>query len=406
MLRWFFLPGLALAALAAAAASCSSSSSSSPSATPDAGAADTQAAPTSIRIGQFNLREMATPKLVADAHPQVDSAATIIGRFAPDIVNINEIQFDIVNTPSTGLPGAPATTKPGTFDQGAQNARRLADRIEAKTGVAYPETIHFFGNSGMRWKGANPANSDSFVLRGWGEWPGRFNTAILSKHAILKDEARVIVDFHWQDLPDNMLAQMKKDTGLDLPDGFPLFEKSLNLVPVDVKGTKVWLVLLHPTAPVYDPINKYRNHDELHALSLFLQGKLPGVDPLPDGSKFVVIGDFNADPDGDGDGVPGAIAQVIDLPILSPKPFPRGAGNHGKVPEENTYCGGCGEDDAGPPADISQSLQLHLDYILPSANTGGVTGGAIFFPERSATDDFGLACRASDHMFTYVDVKL
>lgn len=393
------------AGLVAAIAACSSSSSSSPSGpttTVDAGG---DAGPSTLRVGQFNLKELATDKLVTDSNLQVDSAAEIIGRFAPDFVNINEIQFDLANTPKTGLPGAPTSTKPPSFDHGAQNAQRLADRIAAKSGVTYSEIIHFFGNSGTYWKGENPSNSDSFTLRGWGEWPGRFNTAILSKHPILKDEARVINDFHWSDLPDNMLAQMKKDTGLELPTGFPLFEKSLNLVPIDVHGQKIWLVLLHPTAPVYDPINKYRNHDELHALQLFLERKLPGVDPLPDGAKFIVIGDFNADPDGDGDGVPGAIAQIIDLPSLNARPFPTGAGNAGKAPTENTYLGGCGDTDGGLPADPSKSLQLHLDYILPSVTTGSIAGGAVFLPERGSPD-FPLACHASDHMFTYVDIKM
>lgn len=393
-----------VAAVSAAISACSSSAGSAtpPAATNDAGS---DAGPSTLRVGQFNLKELATEKLVESGNVQVDSAAEIIGRFAPDFVNINEIQFDLANTPKTGLPGAPTSTKPPSFDHGAGNAQRLADRIAAKSTVTYPEIIHFFGNSGTYWKGENPQSSDSFTLRGWGEWPGRFNTAILSKHPILKDEARVINDFHWSDLPDNMLAQMKKDTGLDLPSGFPLFEKSLNLVPVDVRGTKIWLVLLHPTAPVYDPINKYRNHDELHALQLFLQGKLPGVDPLPEGAKFIVIGDFNADPDGDGDGVPGTIAQIIDLPSLNAKPFPTGAGSAGKAPEENTYLGGCGDADGGLPADPSKNLQLHLDYILPSVTTGSIVGGAVFLPERGSPD-FPLACHASDHMFTYVDIRM
>src|SRR5262249_1262828 len=157
------------------------------------------------------------------------------------------------------------------------------------------------GNSGFYWEG-DDLGSDSYVLRGWGEFKGRFNTAVLSRFPILKDQVRVISDFAWEDLPDNKIGLMKTETGLNVPPKFPHFAKSLNIVPLQVPDEVIYLVMLHPTAPVYDPINKYRNYDELHALRLFLDGQLPGVEPIPANARFIVVGDFNADPDNDGDG--------------------------------------------------------------------------------------------------------
>jgi len=318
------------------------------------------------------------------------------------------MQYDIQNVPSSGMPGQPnAMAHWGNFDGEAQNARRLADRVHAsKAEVEYSDTLLTTGNSGFYWEG-DDLGSDSYVLRGWGEFKGRFNTAVLSRFPILKDQVRVISDFAWEDLPDNKIALLKTEQGMDVPPGFPLFEKSLNLVPIQIGDEVIWLVMLHPTAPVYDPINTYRNYDELHALRLFLDGKLPGVEPLPDGVRFIVIGDFNADPDpGDGDGIPGAIKQVLDQPELV-NWFPSGAGTKGVHGEHNSYLGGCGLDDGTTVDNPTTHFQLQLDYILPAKTIGEPVGGEIFFPDyMTEKDDFDLACRASDHRFIYEDLKL
>jgi len=359
--------------------------------------------PATLRIGQFNLREMSTDKLVDPNDGQATAAATILGRFGPDIACINEMQYDIADVPSKGLPGAPASSKPGSFDGGAENAQRLADRIAGiAPDVVYVDTVTTVGNSGFPFAGG----TGSFALRGWGEFEGRYNTAVLSRFPILKEQIRVIHDFPWEALPDNELAALK-GMGLEPPPGFPLFEKALLVIPVQVGDLVVHLVLLHPVPPAFEALNPYRNHDELHGLRLFLEGKLPGVDPLPDGARFVVVGDLNADPDGDGDGsLSGSIGPVVDSDLLN-KFFPSGAGTKGKHAEHNTYLSGCGFDDGTTVSNPTTKYQLQIDYILPSKTFGMPTGGEVFFPDYlTKKDDFDLACHASDHRFVYEDIGL
>lgn len=362
--------------------------------------------PSHIRVGQFNLREMTTKKLMDAADEQATAAAEVLARFAPDVVNINELQYDIQGVPTSSSPGQPkADAKPGTFGGAAENAKRLADRVRGVDPTAdYPYVIQTLGNSGFLWEGSNNGSA-VFDLRGWGEWRGRFNTAILSKWPILEDQIRVIADFAWEDLPDNLIAQMETEQGLTVPQGWPLFEKCLNVIPVQIGDEVVHFVLLHPVTPVYDVINTYRNHDELHALQLFLEGKLPGVDPLPEGAKYVVIGDLNADPE-DGDGIEGSIQQVLDHPGLTAF-FPEGHGTKYSNGARNTYLGGCGLDDGSTVDDPTTHFQLQLDYLLPSKTLGTPTGGEVFFPDfKTAKDDFDLACRASDHRFVYEEIDL
>lgn len=365
----------------------------------DAGAART------IRLGHYNIKELSTNKLLDNNDGQANAAAEILARFDADILEINEIQYDIAGVPNRGLPGAAGSPAPGDFADDAQNGQRLADRIHAAdNSVTYTDTLMLLGNSGFYFEG-DDMDVWSYTLRGWGEWEGRFATAVLSKYPILRDQVRVIADFEWENLPDNKIAQMHEENGMTLPPHFPLFEKSLNIVPIDVDGVTLYLVLLHPTASPasFDPINPYRNFDELRALDLFLRGELPGVEPLPEGALFVVSGDLNADPN-DGDGIEGAVDAVVNNPSLI-KSYPRGAGSRGYYAQFNTFLGGCGNDDGETVSDPTTRFQMQLDYQLPSVTLGAPLRHEMFFPDyQTEREDFDLACYGSDHRFLWMDV--
>jgi hypothetical protein len=268
----------------------------------------------------------------------------------------------------------------------------------------YPETIHGVGNSGFFWEG-DDLGEYFYQLRGWGEFEGRFNTAVISRFPILRDQARIVTDVAWEDLPDNKIALMKQQTNIDVPAGFPLFEKGLHVVPVQIGAQVLHLVLLHTVSPAFDPINPYRNYDELRGLKLFLDGQLPGVEPLPPEAKFIVIGDLNADPD-DGDGLSGAIQQVLEHPSLVAW-MPEGAGTKGNNGKYNTYLSGCGNDDGMIPPDPTLKFQMQLDYMLPSSTVGQPLGGEIFFPDfETDKDAYDLACNASDHRLLSMELEL
>ena len=56
-------------------------------------------------MGHFNIRECSTDKIINPQDEELTAAAEIIARFAPDIVDINELQYDIENLPVAGVPG-------------------------------------------------------------------------------------------------------------------------------------------------------------------------------------------------------------------------------------------------------------------------------------------------------------
>ncbi len=357
-----------------------------------------------LRIAQFNIRELTTAKLLDANNKQVNSAAELIARFDADILSINEIQYALKDVPDAGLPGA-TTARPGalaTGDDPANNAARLAARVtEVDADVEYPYAAMFLGNSGFAYTGSTGGHAE-LATRGFGEWQGRFNSALLSKHEILVDDVRVIHDYPWHDVPDNSLADMEAALGIAVPADYPIFEKALFVVPVKLEdGTVLHMVLAHPVSSGFNDLNPYRNRDELHAISLFLTGELPGVEPLPADAHFIVIGDLNSDPE-DGEGG-GGIHALLEHPLIDPY-FPVGrGGTAGTHPERNTFLSGCGRDTL--VTNPASKLQLQLDYLLTSSTLGAPDASAVYWPDR-ATDaaEYALTCYASDHRYVWMDL--
>lgn len=343
----------------------------------------------SVRIAQFNVQALSTEKLSNPTNPQVQAVTEIVARFDPDILCIEEIEYDAESVPV-------ADQVPGRFDGGAQNAERLAAALnDATPGAPYQHTLITLGNGGFAWTGPDHG-VEEFGSRGAGEF-AVLNYGIVSRYPILEDQVQVVTDVPWLDLPDNVTAQMQSEIGATVPEGYPLFSKALVIAPIDVDGQVLVLVLLHPVPPIIYPTWPYRNRDELGGARALLDGLLPGVAPLPDGARFVLVGDFNADPD-DGDSLPGAIQQLLDHPRLVPYQ-PEGAGTLGHHPERNTNVSDC---PSTTPIDPTASFQLQLDYLMPSTTIGEPLDGGVFFPAEAA--DFDLACRASDHMMLWADL--
>src|SRR5690606_19592470 len=111
-------------------------------------------------------------------------------------------------------------------------------------------------------------------------------------------------------------------------------------VPVVLNGgTVVHVLVSHPTPPVFDgpeDRNGRRNHDEIRFWADYVEdgerasylvddaGVRGGLAP---DALFVILGDLNADPaPGAGDGVPGAITQLLDHPrVVRTEPVATGS---------------------------------------------------------------------------------
>lgn len=379
-----------------------------------------------VRVATFNasLNRAAQGELRADLstpdNPQAQRIAEIIQRVRPDILLINEFDYDPVavdlfrdNYLEVGHNGA----KPITY--------RHAFIDESNTGVL-PDVEVDFDNNGQF---ARPG--DAF---GFGSFPGQFGMLVLSKYPILHRKVRTFQTFLWKDMPGALLpddpstpepGDYYTDDELDV---FRLSSKSHWDVPIDIGGRRPLHVLAaHPTPPVFDDPaidqNGRRNHDEIRLWADYVRpwraryiyddaGRRGGLRP---GQPFVIVGDYNADPK-DGDGIPGAIDQLLDNPLVHDRFVPTSAG----AVQDSAQDAGVNLDHEGDPAadtaDFSDAPpfgagNLRVDYVLPSRGLRA-RDGAVFWPTddhplfRLVGDDQGDVPLSSDHRLVWLDIKV
>jgi hypothetical protein len=372
--------------------------------------------PDAVRFATFNasLNRSAAGQLRTDLstpnNAQAATVAEIIQRADPDVLLINEFDFDPVaaelfRTNYLEVPhnGAPAIDYPYLFI------------APSNTGIPSGFDLNNAGGIG--------GPDDAF---GFGFFPGQFGMLVLSKYPIDTDAVRTFQLFRWADMPGALLPD---DPATPAPadwysaeelDVFRLSSKSHWDVPIDVGGTTVHFLVSHPTPPVFDGAedrNGTRNFDEIGFWADYVtpgagsyiyddDGVTGGLKP---GSKFVIAGDQNSDPL-DGDSIPGSIQLLLDNPHVNAKVAPSSDG----AVEAAALQGGANatheSDPAFDTADFSDTApgNLRADYVLPSKNLR-IVDSAVFWPVRSdplsaLTGVFPFP--SSDHRLVWVDVMV
>ncbi len=352
-------------------------------------------------------------QLADPADPQAQAIAEIIQRVDPDVLLINEFNFD---------------------ENDGGESRALALFMEnflevSQNGAAPIRFEHVFlapSNSGVPSgldldnDGSIGGGNDAF---GFGLFPGHFAMVLLSKHPILEGQVRTFRKFLWRDMPGALLPD---DPATPEPgdwysaeelEVFRLSSKSHWDVPIEVAGRAVHLLASHPTPPVFDgpeDRNGTRNHDELRFWSdyvLPVRGRYIYDDAgrrggLRFGRPFVVLGDLNADPF-DGDSTGNAARQLLGNPLIARRPVPASVGGVEAAAlqggENDTHLG----DPAFDTADFGDAApspgNLRVDYVLPSRQLRIVRAG-VFWPTHD--DPLAALVAASDHRPVFVDVKL
>jgi hypothetical protein len=257
---------------------------------------------------------------------------------------------------------------------------------------------------------------------GFGEFPGQYAMALLSRFPIDAKHARTFRKFLWRDMPDALLPD---DPATPAPADWysaqelavlPLSSKSHWDVPVQIGRVTLHLLASHPTPPAFDGAedrNGKRNHDEVHFWNDYLahpayirddQGKKGGFR----GKAFVIMGDQNSDPE-DGGSLHDAIRTLLANPRVDSRFVPQSAGGA----EASTAQGGANSTQTGDPrfdtADFNDRVagNLRVDYLLPS-KTLRVCGGGVFWPaqaDAAAALVWGdRPAPSSDHRLVWLDV--
>ena len=358
---------------------------------------DSKATPAAIlRVATFNIWELSRSKLDhRDAegrylHPQLASAAEVIQRVRPDIILLNEIDFD---------------------EEERENARLFVERyLEVSQGgqkpISYPHIFFERSNTGLAsghdldQDGTRDGPADAF---GFGRYPGQYAMALLSRHPIDHQAARTFRLLPWRTMPHNLMPNGKngKPAFYDAKavSIFRLSSKSHWDVPIRVGDRTLHILASHPTPPVFDgeeDRNGRRNFDEIRFWVDYLSGgqsaayisdDVGNTGPLARDEKFVLLGDLNADPNSNSSSAYGqsAINQLLKHPRLQ-DPCPAKTGKAG---------------------DQDTSHYGRIDYALPSRNLKLISSN-VFWPEPN--DPLHRLVegpqRASDHALVWIDIKL
>jgi hypothetical protein len=377
--------------------------------------------PTPVRFATFNasLNRFNAGDLVADLstpdNAQANTIAEIIQRNRPDVLLINEFDYD---------------DQGGAYD--SLSAQLFQDNYlsEAHNGaepIYYPYRFVMPSNTGIpsgRDFNKNGSTTDPDDAFGFGFFPGQYGMAVYSMFPIDYEHARTFQTFLWKDMPGAMLP-IEPTTGESWYDEgdlavFRLSSKSHWDVPILIDGKTVHFLTSHPTPPTFDGAedrNGTRNNDEIRFWADYIipsrssyiyddQGKYGGITP---GDAFVIAGDQNSDPF-DGDSVPGSIQQLLDHPLVNTRVTPDSEGG----PEQALLQDAANDTHLGDPAfdtaDFSDAApgNLRADYVLPRKQLRILDAG-VFWPLES-DPLFSLVGTypfpSSDHRLVWVDVTV
>ncbi|MGV8941226.1 MAG: endonuclease/exonuclease/phosphatase family protein [Lysobacter sp.] len=331
--------------------------------------------------------------------------AAVLQQVRPDIVLLNEFDYDPAGRGATLFQeNYLDVAQPGGGEALQYPYRYLAP---VNTGVQSGLDLDRNGQAGG--EGRDRGN-DAW---GYGLHPGQYGMLVLSRYPIDPAQVRTFQQLRWSAMPDARAPQDPMTGAAWYPPAIwsqlRLSSKSHWDVPIATPLGTVHLLAAHPTPPVFDGAenrNGLRNADEIRLWAEYLSpGKKPWLcddrgacGGLSAQARFVIVGDYNADPD-DGDGEPGAIAQLLDNPRVNGGFVPRSKGAFERATERGLARAGdlaTHTGDFGPKGGT-----LRLDYVLPSSDLD-VSGGGVYWPARG--EPGSDIAEASDHHLVWMDV--
>ena len=410
------------------------------------------AAPLQIRVATFNasLNRTTSGQLATDlavtTNTQAQKVAEIIQRVRPDILLLNEFDYDPANptlaltrfhdnylavahngqaalsypyryvAPSnTGVPTGAASVAAGDFDN---NGAVVSSYV-----------------SGASTTVKNNYGNDCF---GFGWFPGQYSFAVYSKYPILTAQLRSFQFFKWQDMP---AAVLPDDTATGTPNDwystaelgiFRLSSKNHVDLPIELlPGHLLHLLASHPTPPAFESgaaaiasdYNGHRNHDEIRLWADYISGAAylyddqGGTGGLATDQRFIALADMNADPL-DGDSYLSAMNQLFTHPLINATFLPASAGGA----SESAAQGGVNASQHGNPANDTSDFydgsggagNLSIDHVFPSKLGFSVTGGGVFWPAATdplypllfKTASFTQSNQVTDHRLVWLDLTV
>ncbi|ALQ08132.1 endonuclease [Pseudoalteromonas sp. Bsw20308] len=362
----------------------------------------------SLRVATFNVSMDATnhtPKgeqVKSDAlvnslkanHQQIKNIAEIIQRVRPDIILLNE--FDYI----------PKEQGIEYFNQYYLNVSQ-----QKQAAINYPYSYIAPVNTGLATEfdldNDGKKNGVMGDAQGFGFFEGHYGMAILSKYPIDFDKVRTLQTFKYKDMPNAQMPVMPK-TGENWYNAqewqaLRLSSKSFWDLPISVNDKTIHVIASHPTPPVFDgeeDRNGKRNHDEVRLIADYVSNAKYIYDDkgekggLKARSRFVILGDLNAAPEGD-KARTNTTDQLLKNPLINAHFVPKseGAKEQYDVPYAQNY---------------SANWQARVDYVLPSNYGLKIKDGGVFWPTKTSNEYRLIKDRnaSSDHRLVWLDLVI
>ena len=290
----------------------------------------TEAAADRIRVATFNAslysdRAGGLIQRLQDGDAPARKIAAVIQHQRPDLLLLNEFDYD--------AQGRAADLFQKRYLGKSQYGRKpitYGYRFFAPVNTGMPSGFDLNGD------GKTEGGNDAF---GFGNHPGQYGMLVLSKFPIDPQAVRTFQKFLWKDMPRARIPSRADGSPWYSEaawNGVRLSSKSHWDVPVATPMGILHFLVSHPTPPVFDgpeDRNGRRNADEIRFWDEYVWNR--GNDWIVDdrglrgglksGGRFVIAGDLNADP-ADGDGIPGAITELLENPRVLRMPTPRSEG--------------------------------------------------------------------------------
>ena len=377
-------------------------------------------------LNRFNAGALVT-ELASPGSAQPDAVAEIIQRVRPDVLLINEFDYD-----TDGEAASSFQTNYLSMPHGEAGPIDYPFRYVAPSNTGISSGFDLDNNGSVGGPG------DAL---GFGFFPGQFGMVVYSMFPIDFDQLRTFQNFLWKDMPGARLPDDPAVLGpadwysSDELDVFRLSSKSHWDVPILIPkagrsgGMKtVHFLVSHPTPPVFDgpeDRNGTRNHDEIRFWADYIIPSRSGYiyddagqeGGLPPGAMFVIAGDQNSDPD-DGDSIPGSVQQLLDHPLVNTRVTPASPGGTEQAALQGNANTLHVSDPAFDTADFFDGFppspfggapgNLRADYVLPRKNLRILDAG-VFWPQ-SPDPLFGLVGTfpfpSSDHRLVWIDISV
>lgn len=262
----------------------------------------TLACANSIKVVHYNIKELDSTKIqdgLKRDSEQLQAASNIVQMLNPDILSINEMQYDYPSVPNAD------------YTSEGKNAEYLAQIL----GMEFTSTAFFPANTGRFSK----AKAGEYVLKAtaedrakyadlvnFGMFPGQYSMAGIFKYPV--KSVKNFSNLPWKIFNKKIdLSKYADANGNALPEDMTLFDKNFVDVTLDINGKDVHVILYH-TVPAFGfgnskTPNFERNRDQIKFLSWYLRGRWKkfGIKPIR-GKTFIAMGDWNVDPESDNPG--------------------------------------------------------------------------------------------------------